>query len=434
MSKENTEYHFTTAVIGVGYVGLPLAIAFSEKNKVIAFDHNAEKVEMFCQGKDATGEVGDEIVQQSSVIFTSDEADLDGAEFFIVTVPTPVTADHLPDLTPLKEACRCVGRHLRNGGIVSFESTVYPGVTEDICVPILEEISGLRCGVDFGVAYSPERINTGDKIHTLSTVQKVVSASDEVTLQKVAAFYGSVVKAGIYCAESIRIAEAAKVIENCQRDVNIAFMNELSLIFEQMKIPTEAVLRAAQTKWNFLPFRPGLVGGHCIGVDPYYLIYCAKQHGLESKIIAAGREINNGMVHHIVQRLLLVLHDKGIEFAKAKVAIFGVTFKENCSDVRNSKVMEIAQELRRCGIVPLAVDPVADTEMIQREYGMTTISEEELPLLDVAIVAVAHDEFRYRTEESWLKKFGRPDGIFFDVKSLFDSKVFKDQGFVYWSL
>lgn len=434
MSEEFTTHQFTIAIIGVGYVGLPLAMAFAPTNKVIAFDHNVEKIEMFCRGKDVTGEVGDEMLQQSSVIFTANEADLDEANLFVVTVQTPVTAEHLPDLTLLEEACQCVGRHLKAGGIVTFESTVYPGVTEEVCVPILEKISGLRCGKDFGVAYSPERINPGDKVHTLETVQKVVSASDDVTLKKIAAFYGSVIKAGIYCAESIRIAEAAKVIENCQRDINIAFMNELSLIFERMGISTEAVLRAAQTKWNFLPFRPGLVGGHCIGVDPYYLTYCAKQYGYESKIIASGREINDGMAHHVVQRLIVALHEKGIEFAKAKVAIFGVTFKENCPDVRNSKVMEMAQELCRCGINPLAVDPVADAEMIRREYGMSTVSEEELPLLDAAIVAVAHDEFRNRPEEVWLKKFDKQGGIFFDIKSLFNPKVFVNQGFIYWSL
>ena len=358
------------ALVGLGYVGMPIAVAFAKKIDVIGFDLNKEKVNLYKNGIDPTKEVGDKVIGDTSVMFTSDENDLDKAKFFIVAVPTPVNDDHTPDLTPVEGASQIVGRHLSSGSVVVFESTVYPGVTEEICVPILERESGLVCGKDFKVGYSPERINPGDKIHRLETITKIVSGMDDETLDTVAKVYELVVDAGVHRAESIRVAEAAKVIENSQRDINIAFMNELSIIFNKMGIDTKAVLEAAGTKWNFLNFRPGLVGGHCIGVDPYYLTYKAEELGYHSQIILSGRRINDDMGKYVAENLVknLIRADKRVR--DARVALLGFTFKENCPDTRNTRVIDIVNELREYGIHPVIADPVADAEEAKREYDI----------------------------------------------------------------
>ena len=345
------------SLVGLGYVGMPIAVAFAKKVDVIGFDVNKEKIELYKNGIDPTKEVGNEVIKNTTVEFTSDEARLREAKFHIVAVPTPVKDDHTPDLTPVESASRTLGRNLTKGSIVVFESTVYPGVTEDICVPILEKESGLKCGVDFKVGYSPERINPGDKVHRLETIIKVVSGQDEETLDIVAKVYELVVEAGVYKAASIKVAEAAKVIENSQRDINIAFMNELSIIFNKMGIDTKAVLEAAGTKWNFLNFSPGLVGGHCIGVDPYYLTYKAEQMGYHSQIILSGRKINDDMGKYVAESTVKKMIKANKQINGAKVAIFGVTFKENCPDVRNTKVVDVIKELEEYGVEVKVVDP-----------------------------------------------------------------------------
>lgn len=329
------------SVIGLGYVGMPLAIAFAKKSTVIGFDINNKKIEMYKKGIDITNEVGDEAVKNSTVEFTCDEIRLREADFHIVAVPTPTNDDKTPDLRPVIGASRVVGRNLTKGSIVVYESTVYPGVTEEVCIPILEEESGLKCGQDFKVGYSPERINPGDKIHRLENIVKIVSGMDEETLDIVAKVYELVIEAGVYRAESIKVAEAAKVIENSQRDVNIAFVNELSIIFDKMGIDTKAVIKAAGSKWNFMKFNPGLVGGHCIGVDPYYLIHRAKELGVESRIIAAGRAVNDGMAKHVAENTVKSLIKANKRVKGAKVAVLGITFKQDCSDTRNTKVIDI---------------------------------------------------------------------------------------------
>ena len=381
------------ALVGLGYVGMPIAVAFAKKIDVIGFDLNKEKVNLYKNGIDPTKEVGDKVIGDTTVMFTSDENDLDKAKFFIVAVPTPVNDDHTPDLTPVEGASQIVGRHLSSGSVVVFESTVYPGVTEEICVPILERESGLVCGKDFKVGYSPERINPGDKIHRLETITKIVSGMDDETLDTVAKVYELVVDAGVHRAESIRVAEAAKVIENSQRDINIAFMNELSIIFNKMGIDTKAVLEAAGTKWNFLNFRPGLVGGHCIGVDPYYLTYKAEELGYHSQIILSGRRINDDMGKYVAENLVksLIRADKRVR--DARVALLGFTFKENCPDTRNTRVIDIVNELKEYGIHPVIADPVADAEEAKREYDIAFTDFGSIHDMDAVIISVAHDEF-----------------------------------------
>ena len=344
------------SLVGLGYVGMPIAVAFGRKINVIGYDLNEKKIELYKSGIDPTREVGDDVIKTANVDFTADETRLKEAKFHIVAVPTPVNADHSPDLTPVEGASRTVGRNLTKGSIVVFESTVYPGVTEEICVPIMEKESGLKCGVDFKVGYSPERINPGDKVHRLETIVKIVSGMDEETLDTIAKVYELVVEAGVYRAESIKVAEAAKVIENSQRDINIAFMNELSIIFNKMGIDTKSVLEAAGTKWNFLKFFPGLVGGHCIGVDPYYLTYRAEMMGYHSQIILAGRRINDDMGKYVAENVVKNLIKADIPVKTARVAILGFTFKENCPDTRNTKVIDIVNELREYGIEPVIVD------------------------------------------------------------------------------
>ncbi len=423
------------ALVGLGYVGMPIAVAFAKKADVIGFDVNQEKVRLYESGFDPTKEVGDEVIRNTSVQFTSDENDLDQARFFIVAVPTPVNDDHTPDLTPVEGASHVVGRHLSLGSIVVFESTVYPGVTEDVCVPILEQESGLVCGKDFKIGYSPERINPGDKVHRLETITKIVSGMDEETLDTVARVYEMVVDAGVHRAESIRVAEAAKVIENSQRDINIAFMNELSIIFNKMGIDTKAVLEAAGTKWNFLNFRPGLVGGHCIGVDPYYLTYKAEELGYHSQIILSGRRINDDMGKYVAENLVknLIKADKRVQ--DAKVALLGFTFKENCPDTRNTRVIDIVNELKEYGIHPVITDPVADAEEAKREYDVAFTDLDVIQDMDAVIVAVAHEEFLKMSERNLagLYKEGEKK-VLLDIKGLLNRKEFENAGYLYWRL
>ena len=381
------------SLIGLGYVGMPIAVAFARKIKVVGFDLNEEKIGLYKSGIDPTNEVGGEVVWNTKVDFTADPAKLREAKFHIVAVPTPVNDDHTPDLSPVEGASRILGQNLTKGSVVVFESTVYPGVTEDICVPILEKESGLTCGVDFKIGYSPERINPGDKVHRLETITKIVSGMDEETLDTVAKVYELVVEAGVHRAESIKVAEAAKVIENSQRDINIAFMNELSIIFHKMEIDTKSVLEAAGTKWNFLPFMPGLVGGHCIGVDPYYLTYKAEQLGYHSQIILSGRRINDDMGKYVAESLVKDLIRANIPVKHAKVAILGFTFKENCPDTRNTKVIDIYKELGEYGIEPLVVDPAADAEEAKRLYGIGFKTMDDIRDVDALIIAVAHEQF-----------------------------------------
>ncbi len=424
------------SLVGLGYVGMPIAVAFARKAEVIGFDLNEEKIKLYQSGMDPTREVGDEVIRQTTVEFTADPARLKEARFHIVAVPTPVNEDHTPDLSPVEGASRLLGKNLTKGSIVVYESTVYPGVTEDICVPILEAESGLKCGVDFKIGYSPERINPGDKVHRLETIVKIVSGMDEETLEEVAKVYELVVEAGVHRAESIKVAEAAKVIENSQRDINIAFMNELSIIFNKMGIDTKAVLRAAGTKWNFLPFFPGLVGGHCIGVDPYYLTYKAEQLGYHSQIILSGRRINDDMGRYVAESVVKNIIRAGLSVKGARVALLGFTFKENCPDTRNTKVVDIYRELQEYGITPMVVDPVADADEAGRLYGISFASLEEVKDMDAVIVAVAHEEFMKINKETMDCFFapGNSVKVIADIKGIYDRKDFDTEGYSYWRL
>lgn len=422
------------SVIGLGYVGMPIAVAFAKKVRVIGFDLNEQKVELYKSGVDPTSEVGDEVIKSSRVEFTTDETRLKAAKFHIVAVPTPVNEDHTPDLSPVRSASEILGRNLSRGSVVVFESTVYPGVTEDICIPILEHKSGLKCGVDFKVGYSPERINPGDKVHRLETIKKIVSGMDEETLECVAKVYELVVEAGVHRAENIKVAEAAKVIENSQRDINIAFMNELSIIFNKMGIDTRSVLEAAGTKWNFLNFYPGLVGGHCIGVDPYYLTYKAEMLGYHSQIILAGRRINDDMGKYVAENCVksLIAADKNVK--NARMAILGFTFKENCPDTRNTKVIDIVRELKEYGITPSVADPRADEKEAEQLYGISFLGIDEIRNMDAVILAVAHEEFAALKVEDVDRLFGEGRKILLDVKGLFDRKEYESAGYYYWRL
>ncbi len=425
------------SIIGLGYVGMPIAVAFANKARVIGFDLNKEKIGLYQSGIDPTNEVGDGAIAQTTVEFTTDETRLREARFHIVAVPTPVNLDHTPDLSPVKSASRILGRNLTIGSIVVYESTVYPGVTEEICVPILEQESGLRCGRDFSVGYSPERINPGDKIHRLETITKIVSGMDEETLNEVACVYGMVVKAGVYKAENIRVAEAAKVIENSQRDINIAFMNELAIIFNKMGIDTKAVLEAAGTKWNFLDFTPGLVGGHCIGVDPYYLTYKAEQLGYHSQIILSGRRINDDMGRYVAENVVKNLIKADIPVKNARVAVLGFTFKENCPDTRNTKVIDIIKELKEYGISPIVTDLIADQEEAAMLYGVEFTALEEIKEMDAVILAVAHGELCKLSMEqldAMYKKDANRQKVIVDIKGMLDKKKLISAGYNYWRL
>ena len=422
--------------MGLGYVGMPIAVAFAKKIKVIGFDLNEVKIDLYKKGIDPTNEVGNDVIRQTKVEFTADAGRLKEAKFHIVAVPTPVNDDHTPDLTPVEGASRILGQNLTKGSVVVFESTVYPGVTEDICVPILERESGLKCGVDFKIGYSPERINPGDKVHRLETITKIVSGMDEETLETVAKVYELVVEVGVYRADSIKVAEAAKVIENSQRDINIAFMNELSIIFHKMGIDTKSVLEAAGTKWNFLKFMPGLVGGHCIGVDPYYLTYKAEQLGYHSQIILSGRRINDDMGKYVAESLVKDLIRANIPVKHAKVAILGFTFKENCPDTRNTKVIDIYRELGEYGIVPIVVDPAADADEANRLYGIRFQTMDDIRDVDALIVAVAHDQFLSLDREK-ISSFYNPAHrrkVLMDLKGILNRKEYQTEDYLYWRL
>lgn len=422
------------SVIGLGYVGMPIAVAFARKVDVIGFDLSQKKINLYRSGVDPTNEVGNEAVRNTAVDFTADETKLREAKFHIVAVPTPINKDHTPSLSFVENAAKILGRNLAKGSIVVFESTVYPGVTEEICAPILARESGLTCGVDFKIAYSPERINPGDRVHRLETIKKIVSGMDAETLKCVAKVYELVVEAGVYRAENIKVAEAAKVIENSQRDVNIAFMNELSVIFNRMGIDTKAVLAAAGTKWNFLKFYPGLVGGHCIGVDPYYLTYKAEMLGYHSQIILAGRRINDDMGKYVAENCVkkLIASDKSVK--SAKVAILGFTFKENCPDTRNTKVIDIVSELEDYGIKPVIADPQADADEAFSLYGIRFLEIEQIRDMDAVILAVAHEVFYNLGMEDIDKLFGDGKKVFLDIKGIFDRDAFESAGYSYWRL
>lgn len=424
------------SLVGLGYVGMPIAVAFARKIKVIGYDLNAEKIKLYQSGIDPTNEVGDDVIRQTEVEFTADETKLREAKFHIVAVPTPVNDDHTPDLTPVEGASRILGRNLTKGSVVVFESTVYPGVTEEVCVPILEKESGLVCGKDFKIGYSPERINPGDKVHRLETITKIVSGMDEETLDTVAKVYELVVEAGVYRAESIQVAEAAKVIENSQRDINIAFMNELSIIFNKMGIDTQSVLKAAGTKWNFLKFYPGLVGGHCIGVDPYYLTYRAEQMGYHSQIILSGRRINDDMGKYVAENIVKNLIRADIAVKHAKVAILGFTFKENCPDTRNTKVIDIVKELREYGIEPVLVDQTADLAEAKRLYGVELQDMSAVKDVDALVIAVCHKEFE-GLDQAAIESFFNPTNgkkVLVDVKGILNRKEWTRDDCLYWRL
>ena len=422
------------SLVGLGYVGMPIAVAFAKKINVVGYDLNAAKVDLYKSGIDPTKEVGDEAIKNTTVDFTADASKLREAKFHIVAVPTPVYDDHMPDLTPVEGASRILGQNLTKGGIIVFGSTVYPGVTEEVCVPILEKESGLKCGVDFKVGYSPERINPGDKVHRLETIKKIVSGMDEETLDVVAKVYELVVAAGVHRAPSIKVAEAAKVIENSQRDINIAFMNELSIIFNKLGIDTKSVLEAAGTKWNFLKFYPGLVGGHCIGVDPYYLTYKAEIMGYHSQVILAGRRINDDMGKYVAENVVknLIKSEKPVK--NAKVAILGFTFKENCPDTRNSKVFDIVKELREYGIDPAIADPTADAAEAKHLYGVEFTDISKIKDMDAVVLAVAHDAFAKFTMADMDKFYGKGQKVLVDVKGLFDRNAYEKAGYNYWRL
>lgn len=425
------------AVVGLGYVGMPIAVAFAKKVNVIGFDINAKKVDLYKQGIDPTNEVGNEAIKNTTVEFTSEETKLREAKFHIVAVPTPINIDKTPDLSPVVGASEIVGRNLTKGSIVVYESTVYPGVTEDICVAILEKESGLKSGVDFKVGYSPERINPGDKVHRLENIKKIVSGMDEESLEEIAKIYELVIEVGVHKVSSIKVAEAAKVVENSQRDINIAFMNELAMVFDKMGIDTKEVIEAMNTKWNALGFYPGLVGGHCIGVDPYYFIYQAEKLGYHSQIILSGRKINDGMGEFIADAIIKKLIHANKLVKEAKVVILGITFKEDCPDIRNSKVHDIIKHLKEYEVEPIVVDSLADKEEVKHEYGVELISFDEIKEADCLIFAVAHKEYKKLSIAEIDKLFKQGDNkskVLIDVKSIFNKKEIENLGYTYWRL
>ena len=424
------------AVVGLGYVGLPLAVAFAEHLPTIGFDLNKEKIALYKQGVDPTEEVGPEKIKQTTVEFTADPKLLHEAKMIVVAVPTPINSDNTPDLHPVESASALVGNYMARGCVVVFESTVWPGVTEDVCVPILEKYSGLKCGTDFKVAYSPERINPGDKVHRLATIKKIVSGMDAVTLEIVTKMYEKIIDAGVYQASSIKVAEAAKLAENSQRDINIAFMNELAMVFSKMGIRTQDVVDAMNTKWNALGFTPGLVGGHCISVDPYYFIYKAEMIGYHSQIIAGGRKVNNGMGDYVADNIIkqLILAKKDVR--TAKIFFLGLTFKENCPDTRNSRIIDIIKRLKEYDIEVSVVDPWADAEAAKQEYGVELVPLEAVKDADCVAVCVAHREFTALTKEQIADFYNHDAGrkVFIDVKSVFKPCDFPKDEYAYWSL
>ena len=426
------------AVVGLGYVGLPIAVAFAEKVNTMGFDINEEKIADYQNGIDPTQEVGDEKIKNTKLRFTTTEADLQQASFIIVAVPTPVNGDETPDLNPVVGASKIVGRNLSKGSIVVFESTIYPGVTEDICIPILEKESGLRCGEDFKIGYSPERINPGDKVHRLENITKIVSGMDAETLEEIAAVYELIIEAGVYKAESIKVAEAAKLVENSQRDINIAFMNEFAIVCELMGINTKSVIDAMNTKWNALGFYPGLVGGHWIGIDPYYFIYKAKMLGYHSQIIAAGRKINNSMGSFVADAVIKSLIQADQNVRHAKIYVFGITFKEDCPDIRNSRAFDVLKRLAEYGIQTKVVDPVADKKEEKREFGIDLVDMEEVHEADCLIFLVAHKQFKdlqpAEIDALYNQQLANNQRVIIDVKSIFEANTFKNKGYIYWNL
>ena len=425
------------SVVGLGYVGMPIAVAFAKKIKVIGFDLNRAKIEQYRSGIDPTQEVGNEAIAKTTVQFSSDPACLRQAKFHIVAVPTPINQDKTPDLTPVVGASRIVGQNLVKGSIVVYESTVYPGVTEDVCIPILEEESGLRCGVDFKVGYSPERINPGDKVHRLENIRKIVSGMDEESLREIQNVYDLVIEVGTYPVSSIKTAEAVKVVENSQRDINIAFMNELAMIFDLMGIDTNEVVEGMNTKWNALGFKPGLVGGHCIGVDPYYFTYEAERLGYHSQIILAGRKINDGMGAFVAESAVKQMVLAGKAPRRAKVVVLGLTFKEDCPDIRNSKVIDIVDRLKTYDIAPLVCDPWANAEEVKAVYGLDLCAMEDVHDADCVILAVAHREYRALTLEAIDALFAampQEEKVLVDVKSILNPQQVKAAGYRYWRL
>ena len=426
------------ALVGLGYVGMPIAVAFARKGvRVIGFDLNAEKIALYRQGIDPTNEVGNEAIAATAVEFTDDERRLSEAKFIIVAVPTPVNLDHTPDLSPVESASEIVGRNLTPGTIVVYESTVYPGVTEDVCIPILERESGLVCGRDFKIGYSPERINPGDRVHRLENIRKIVSGMDEDSLEEIRRVYDLVIEVGTYPVSSIKTAEAVKVVENSQRDINIAFMNELAMVFDRMGIDTNEVVDGMNTKWNALGFRPGLVGGHCIGVDPYYFTYEAEKLGYHSQIILAGRKVNDGMGQFVADAAIKQMILAGKAPRSARVAVLGLTFKENCPDTRNSKVADILVRLGEYGVAPMVVDPWASARDAQHEYGVTLCELPQVHDMDCVIVAVAHDDFRRLGLDGMEKLFApmkQDEKVLIDVKGIFDRHEAKQRGLAYWRL
>ena len=425
------------AVVGMGYVGFPLAVSFAESGfEVIGFDTNKNKIESYLEGKDPTGEIGSErLVKISNIHFTSDEEKLKEAKFVIVAVPTPVLKNKMPDLNPIEGASKIVGKNLSRNTIVVYESTVYPGVTEDICIPILERESGMKCGKDFKVGYSPERINPGDKVHRVENIVKITSGIDEESSDIIAQVYGTIIKAGIHRAPSIKVAEAAKVIENSQRDINIAFVNELSLIFDKLGIDTLEVLEAAGTKWNFLSFKPGLVGGHCIGVDPYYLANKAEEVGYHADVILAGRKTNDGMGKFIAEKTIKKLIEAEKVVKNSHVLIMGLTFKENCPDLRNSKVEDIINELKEYNVKISVVDPIADKNEAKREYNVELEKIEDIKNLDAIILAVGHNEYKEIDLENLEKYYlNKKNKILIDVKGIINKEEANRLGYNLWRL
>ena len=427
------------ALVGLGYVGMPIAVAFARKGlRVIGFDLNKAKIDLYKSGIDPTNEVGDDAIKATTVEFTAEETRLQEASFFVVAVPTPINSDHTPNLAPVIGASRIIGRNLKPGAIVVYESTVYPGVTEDVCIPILEQESGMKAGVDFKVGYSPERINPGDKVHRLENIRKIVSGMDAETLEQIKQVYDLVIEVGTYPVSSIKTAEAVKVVENSQRDINIAFMNELAMVFDRMGIDTNEGVDGMNTKWNALGFRPGLVGGHCIGVDPYYFTYEAEKLGYHSQIILNGRIVNDGMGQFVADAAIKQMVNAGLAPRKAHVVILGLTFKENCPDTRNSKVADIIRRLEEYGIRPTVVDPWSNEADALKEYDVKLTALEDVRDADCVIVAVAHNEFRALTLEQ-IRKLFRPQAedaakVLIDVKGLYPVEALKASGLTYWRL
>lgn len=438
LSEKMLKKECKLSVIGLGYVGLPIAIEFAKKIDVIGFDINEEKIKTYNKGHDPTNEVGDKAVLDSKVYFTNNEKYLQDVDFHIVSVPTPINVDKTPDLFPVESATRLIARNLKKGAYVVFESTVYPGVTEEVCIPILEEVSGLKCGPDFKVGYSPERINPGDKVNTLTNIVKVVSGVDQEALNTISDIYKIIIEAGTFETTSIKVAEAAKVVENSQRDINIAFMNELAIVFDKMNIDTNEVVKAMNTKWNALPFTPGLVGGHCIGVDPYYFLYQAEKLGYHSQIVQSGRKINDGMGEFVSQAIIKKLIETNKIVKEANIYILGVTFKENTPDTRNSKVFDISKGLHDYGISVNYVDNQADKRELKSHYGVDLVELDQIDDADCLVFAVSHKEFLELTNEDIASMFksdlSNKEKVIVDVKGIFNRADIEEQGYTYWNL